>query len=494
MADIAGGGAGFGRAIAETFAPACATVLVSALLLSLLPSAAAMGAKPDPIPAGTVLSAEASDPVAMGWMQGIPPPEARRLSAVDGTFFRFPALRWSVVHMREFLPTVNVSRGLGAPVPLRYALDPQVDAVTFTPWGSSQPLTWRESLGRNYTDGILVLHHGKVVYERYFGELQPDRMHAAMSVTKSFTGTLAAILVAEGILDPGARVTRYLPELKASAFGDASVREVMNMTTCLQYSEDYANPKAQVWDYAKASNPLINPADHKGPTGTFAYLETLKPEPGCVPGKVFGYKTPNADVLGWIVARAAGKSIATLLSDRIWSRLGMEQSAYLQVDAAGMPIAGGGLSAGLRDMARFGQMMLDGGMWQGRQIVPKTAIASIRQGGSIAAFARSGHPELKGWSYQDMWWITHNADGAFAARGVHGQTIYIDPMADMVIVRFASHPSAANAANDPTSLPAYQALADYLMAHEARPRPAGATRETREIAVRGTLEGTAREP
>lgn len=414
------------------------------------------------------LSAEASNPVSMGWMQGFPPSKSKFLSAADGSFFQFPALRWSVVHMRRFLPTVNVSRGLGAPVPLSYARDSGIDAVTFTPWGADQPMTWQASLVKNYTDGIIILHHGKVVYERYLGELKPDRKHAAMSVTKSFTGTLAALLVAEGKLDPTARVTKYVPELKGSAFGKASVREVMNMTTCLHYSEDYADPKAEIWEYAKASNPLPKPAGYKGPVGTFAYLQTLKPESGCTPGKAFAYKTPNADALGWIVARASGKSLATLLSDKIWRKLGMEQSAYYQVDAQGMPQGGGGLSAGLRDMARFGQMLLAGGNWQGKQILPKTVVADIRKGGSVEAFAKSDHPKLKGWSYKDMWWITNNADGAYAARGVHGQTIYIDPKADMVIVRFASHPVAANAANDATSLPAYQAVADYLMARDSK--------------------------
>ncbi len=412
-------------------------------------------------------SAQATDPVAMGWMQGFPPPKSKRLSAVDGSFFQFPALRYSVVHMREFLPTVNVSRELGAPVRFQYALDTNIDAVTFMPWGSSQPMMWQASLARNYTDGIVILHHGKVVYERYFGELEPDRKHAAMSVTKSFTGTLAAMLVAEGKLDTAAPVTKYVPELKGSAFGDATVRQVMDMTTCVDYSEDYANSKAQIWDYAKASNPMPPPPGYKGPVGTFAYLETLKPQPGCKPGNSFAYKTPNADALGWIVARASGKSIATLLSKKIWQRLGMEQSAYYQVDADGMPLAGGGLSAGLRDMARFGQMILDGGVWHGQRILPQAAIADIRKGGSTQAFAKSGHPKLKGWSYRDLWWITENSDGAFAARGVHGQTIYIDPKADMVIVRFASTPEAANAANDPTSLPGYQAVADYLMAHDS---------------------------
>ncbi|MBQ1963912.1 MAG: serine hydrolase, partial [Tidjanibacter sp.] len=137
--------------------------------------------------------------------------------------------------------------------------------------------------------------------------------------------------------------------------------------------------------------------------------------------------------------------------------------AYFQVDASGTPFAGGGFDATLRDLARFGQMMLQGGRWQGRQIIPREAVEDIRFGGSAEPFARSeyGH-KLPGWSYRNMWWVSNNPDGAYMARGVHGQAIYIDPTAEMVIVRLASNPDASNTLNDYISLPAYQAVADML--------------------------------
>jgi CubicO group peptidase (beta-lactamase class C family) len=108
-------------------------------------------------------------------------------------------------------------------------------------------------------------------------------------------------------------------------------------------------------------------------------------------------------------------------------------------------------------------MLRNGGVFQGRRILPAAAVADIRRGGNPADFAQAGYRQLPGWSYRNMWWVTHNAHGAFAARGVHGQTLYIDPQAEMVIARFASHPVAGNAANDATSLPAYHALALHLM-------------------------------
>ena len=141
----------------------------------------------------------------------------------------------------------------------------------------------------------------------------------------------------------------------------------------------------------------------------------------------------------------------------------MEQSAFYQVDALGIPFAGGGFNAGLRDLARFGELILNKGKWNGEQIIPQQAIEDIEKGGSKEAFAKSGHPLLKGWSYRDMGWITENAHHAFTARGVYRQTIYIDPTAEMVIVRLASQPIASNSSNDPWSLPAYEAVANYLI-------------------------------
>lgn len=398
------------------------------------------------------LSARDSDPIKMGWMQGFPPPPDKRLNFADGSFFQFPALRWSVVHMREFMPTVNVSRGLRVLAPLPRRLDSHIDSIRFRPLNGAPEMTWEESLWHNYTDGILVLHRGRIVYEKYFGALAPDKQHAAMSVTKSLTGTLGAVLVAEGKLDENKTVAAYIPELKDSAFGDATVRQVLDMTTALQFSEEYANPKAEIWKYSGAGNVLPKPKDYQGPVGYYAALQTI--QKAGAHGEAFGYKTPNADALGWLVARASGQSVDELLAERVWSKIGMEQDAYYSVDALGVPFAGGGFNAGLRDMARFGELVRNKGRWKGQQILPAQAMEEI---------ARGDHPELKGWSYRDMWWHTGNANGAFAARGVHGQTIYIDPKAEMVIVRFASHPIAANSANDATSLPAYEAVARHLM-------------------------------
>ena len=404
--------------------------------------------------------AAASDQQAMDYMHGFPPAADKVISARDGSFFQFPALRYSVVHMREFMPTVNVPRGNMMPVShFEYAIDDRIDSVTFRPTDKNHSVTWRESLDLNYTDGIIILHKGRVVYEKYFAELTPERVHAVMSVTKSFTGLLAAILYAEGRLDPTKYVRDYVPELSFSGFADATVRQLMDMTTAIKFSEDYTDPTAEIWDFSAAGNPML--AIDDGASGYYNYLKGVVKDGEH--GNVFGYRTVNADALGWVVSRITGKSVAQLVTEYFWNRMGMEQDAYYQVDALGVPFAGGGFNAALRDLARIGEMIRLGGMWHGERILPVGAIEDIFYGGDTIAFEKSEQGKtLKGWSYRDMWWITNNKNKAIMARGVHGQAIYIDPIAQMTIVRLASSNLASNLLLDPLSLPAYNAVAEFL--------------------------------
>ncbi|EKS32778.1 serine hydrolase domain-containing protein [Afipia clevelandensis] len=411
----------------------------------------AQDAKPLPTAAQT-------DPKTLGLMQGFPPPPDKTIRFIDGSSSRFPNTRWSFSHFRELVPTAAVSRGEGPVVPLPRA-ERDLGAVAITTL-DGKAITFNDALQLTYTDGIVVLHKGKIVYEKYFGEGSPQLPHIAFSVTKSFVGTLAAVLAANGKLDPAAPVIKYVPELKDSAYGDATVRQVMDMTIGVKYSEKYTDPKAEVFDYARAGGMMPLPPNYQGPRTFFDFLVKLQKEGEH--GQAFAYKTSNAEVLAWIVKRAANKSLAALLSSEIWSKLGAEQDGYFMVDSIGTESGGGGYNTVLRDLARFGEMMRNKGKFNGQQIIPEAAVADITKGGNKDDFAKAGYA-LKGWSYRDMWWITHNEHNAYTARGIYGQSIYVDPTAEMVIARYASHPMAANAANDPVSLPMYMALAKELM-------------------------------
>lgn len=430
------------------------------------------------------LSAIESNPNRLKWMVGFPPKKEKIISATDGSFFTFPALRYSVNHMREFFPSRIVEASKEKKHKLKTKLDKGIDNITFIPWSpissslsngewksenqfftetQEPPMTIKDFLNKNYVDGIIILHEGKIIYERYPAGLKQEGIHAAMSVTKSFIGLLASILIAERAIKPEKLVTDYLPELGKTGFAGATVQQVLNMTTAIQYSEDYNNPNAEVWQYSQAGNPFKS-EKYTGPQNIYDYLETVKKIPKQDHGELFGYKTINTEVMGWIISRVTGMCITELISKKIWIPMGASTDGLFLLDSAGKAQAGGGFSLNLRDMALFGEMLRNKGKVGGKQIIPEEAVKMVSSGGDPLVFSKSEeYPKLKGWSYHNMWWITNNAHGAYMARGVHGQAIYIDPTAKMVIARFASNPISSNKFIDPISIPAYETLAEYLL-------------------------------
>lgn len=404
------------------------------------------------------LDGRASDPRELGWMRGAPPLTNKLITFEGGTFVKFPQIRWSLSHMRELVTTVNVRRGYGRPSPLQYndkAAD--VDALVFADM-NGRTRSFEQALFDTYVDGILVLHHGRIVYERYFGALEPHLPHACHSVTKSYAGTLAAALVHEGVLDDSKPVLHYLPELRGTAWQDATLRQVMDMQTGLSYTEEYADERSSVWAYANACGLRPRPAGYDGPQTLCDYLRTVRKEGSH--GEAFAYKTVNTDVMAWVMTRVTDRSFAELLHERLWAPLGCEEDAYVRIDPAGMPIAGGGLSASLRDLARFGELMRRQGEWNGQQLIPASVVFDVQKGDHSAKFPYKG----LNYSYRNMWWVTHNELDAFEARGVHGQRLYVAPKADMVVARFASHPLASSAASEPITIPQMLALGRVLRA------------------------------
>ena len=414
-----------------------------------------MSAKPWP-------SAADTDPARLAWMQGDPPAPELLVRFGDMGHFQFPKSRWAFANIRQLLPSTPIWRGSGPASVLPLALRSDlVEAVRFTPLGGGAEMSWAQSLDAMYTDAIVVLHRGRIVQERYFGVMAPQRVHMAMSVTKSYTGLLAAMLVHEGALDETQRVPHYIPELAGGAWDTATVRDVMDMRIGVAYSEDYTDPNAGIWEHSRAGGIFPRPPGYSGAPSFYAFLKTLKQDGPH--GQGFAYKTVNSDVLGWLIRRVTGQAYGELLSQRLWQPLGCEEDAALLVDSEGTEFAGGGLNPTLRDMARFGECLRCDGAFNGRQVMPAAVVHDIRTLGSVEAFKSGGPPTLPGGAYRSMWWATNNEHGAYAARGIHGQAIYVDPTAEMVIARFGSHPMAANVHLDPVTLPAFHAMARGLM-------------------------------
>jgi CubicO group peptidase (beta-lactamase class C family) len=404
----------------------------------------------------------ASDPNQLGWMEGSPPPPEKRIRFEDDRVLGFPELRWSLSHMRELAPTARIWRGADEPSDLGLATrdsEAAVEGLSFVDLGGNR-LSWAESLQRTYTDGILILHRGRRIYERYFGALQPHGLHACFSITKSYAATLALVLLHEGALDETKTIGDYLPEMAGTAYADATLREVLDMQIGVAYSEVYADPQADIWNYGRAGGLRPRPAGYIGPGNFYEYLQTLGKQGNH--GEAFSYKTVNTDVLCWVMKRVTGIALADMISERIWSRIGCEEDAYIAVDSIGVAMGGAGMSANLRDLSRFGELLRCEGALNRRQILPAAVVADIRRGSDRAKFAQAGYSLLPGYSYRNMWWVSHDSMEMFEARGIHGQRLYIAPRAELVIARFASHPIATSVANDPITLPAFAAVAQWL--------------------------------
>lgn len=404
----------------------------------------------------------ASDPKTLGWMQGSPPPTDRMITFKDGRFLSFPQSRWALSHVSELLPTVTVARDPERTMPILPGDPTYRDAIDSLRFKTllGETIDWHQALNDTYTDGIAIMHRGRLVYERYFGVLDAHRPHLSFSLTKSFAATLAATLIHEGAIEAHWRIPHVLPELAGTAYAEATVRHLLDMEVAVAYSEDYSDPKAEVWQYARAAGMRPTPVDYVGARSLYEFLPTLKP--AGEHGQLFDYKTPNTDVLTWLMHRITGVPFARYLSERVWRPMGCEHDGQMIVDSAGVAITGAGLALTLRDLLRFGDMMRSDGAVGSFQVIPAAVVAAIQQGGDRARFARADYPLLPGYSYRDMWWITHNEDAAFEGRGIHGQKLYVSPGAELVIARFASHPVGTSAANEPITQPLIRAVTELV--------------------------------
>ena len=394
-------------------------------------------------------------------MQGFPPPEEQRVNRAN--FMQPPYNRWALQHMRELQPTREVYRGNGAASELESALQP-LDTLQYTV-SDGRKVSLDEWLDYAATDSFLVLHKGRIVYERYLNGQQQHTQHQMFSATKSFVGTLVLAEIETGNIDPARLMQSYVPELKGSAFGDATVQQVLDMTTSIRFSEEYTDTSADIWNYGYVFSLTPAGAATHGKDSIYDYLPTLQ-KADTAHGEGFHYVTPNTDALAWLLSRVTGKSLSALIEERFWQPLGAERDAYVWLDRSGTEMAGGGLNISARDAARFGQMILQKGLYNGQRILSEKVCEQILKPGDPDTFSRFyDDPWYKevGHSYHDQWWSFQNKHQAVSAIGVHGQFIYLDPVADMVVVKQSSHPEAEGVANEVDGPMIWQQMAEYLL-------------------------------
>jgi CubicO group peptidase (beta-lactamase class C family) len=370
-------------------------------------------------------------------MRGSPPELRLPLTEWD----RPPWNRWSFQHVREILPTAEVWRGSGAQSV--FAQVPQdLGGITFQRSSGSES-TIETFLDDSYTDGLLVLHRGRIIWERYFNGMSERTLHLSQSVAKSVTGAAAGCLVALGVLDPKALITHYLPELAATAYQGATLAHVLDMTSGVRFNEDYTDAYSEMGkaDVASGWKPLPPGAENFPDTMWELILSLTTRERAH--GERFVYRSIETDVLAFCMERASGKRLPQLVSELLWQPMGAAESACFTLDRAGYALADGGLNATLRDYARFGSLYLHGGAFNGRQIVPEAWIKAT-QSGDHALFGEPYTLTTPNGAYRNQFWIEDVSRTVIMCRGVFGQLIYIDPARDLVVVKLSSWPDFLN--------------------------------------------------
>jgi CubicO group peptidase (beta-lactamase class C family) len=400
----------------------------------------------------------------LGLMVGFPPPPDKRVGRANALMVP-PYNRWAYLHMRTMFPSAAVPVADTAR-PVAVEPDPGIGALRVRRADASMA-GFADFLRETYTDAFVVATADAVVYEHYDNGMHALQPHQMMSCTKSFAGLFALMAVADGLLDERRAVTEVVPELAgASAFADATLGQVLDMVNSMDFSEEYADPESDIVRYGLALGWLEVPGK-SAPESLYDFLVTLQRDPARAHGEVFCYQTPKTDVVNWVTNRATGKAFQDQMSQALWRPLGTEGETYVLLDRNGTLVAGGGLNAAPRDLARFAMTLLNDGRAGGVQVVPAPVIDVLEAGGDRGAFSRGPEataPYADGdWSYRAQWWVRHTPGReAITAIGIHGQWIYVDRRRGVALVKQSSQPTSVDADIDAFVLNAFDAVIAHL--------------------------------
>jgi CubicO group peptidase (beta-lactamase class C family) len=344
-----------------------------------------------------------------------------------------PHNRLGFIRVSELARTQRISRGSGPIAELPRA-ERNLASTAFAFEGSS--VSFETLLEETYTDALLVLHEGVVIFEHYAGSMTADDTHLLMSVSKSIASTLCGIYVHRGLLAPEDLVVDHLPELRDTAWQGCTMQHLLDMRTGTRWR--YDEDEMDIFDVSgyRTTNRRDLPGD------TAAWIRSI--ENSHPHGGAFRYVSLANDVLGWVLERVGGGRFSELVSQEIWSAIGAERDAEIIVDAAGFSIVEGGMCATLRDLGRFGQLCLQHGTTAGREVIPAAWLGRLRVVDPTLVDAFAGSPDfdpvVPGAFYHDNWWIHDAGAGVYSGLGVYGQTLLIHHPARAVIVKLSSHP------------------------------------------------------
>ncbi|ANS85294.1 serine hydrolase [Vibrio scophthalmi] len=374
-------------------------------------------------------------------------------------------------------PNVMVPRDGNVSV-LPEKLDPTISELKFEYSGTTY--TVHEAMTNDRTDGYVVVKDGQIVHEEYFGTFNAKSQHMWASSTKSMIGQAVGLLVEQGKIDPNKTVETYIDELKDSHLGKQTVRTILNMTSALDYSEDYANitPGTVHFEYFRRLGFIpaydlmaLDPTKDDTPRGLLEFASYIDQNPELKPNEIFEYHSPNVDIAGWLVARVSGQPLQDFIAQNIWYKLGVEHDALFMTDMTYTPVATGGFATTLRDFARVGIAVANNGAYNNQQVFSEAWIKDTfnltddeKQHVNRSVYKDKGSSGYDEWleGYKNYLWVHDSEKGIATFRGVFGQNLYINQEKNLVIATFSSANSASNVARV-TNLPrmaAFEAIAN----------------------------------
>ena len=378
-------------------------------------------------------------------MDRFPPPADEQVTLAN--WRTAPFSRWAFRHVRELIPSAEIPHDPAAVRPL-----PETPV----------PVPGFDGMAED-CDALLVLHRGRVVAERYGEGITATTPHILMSVSKSMLGLLAGILAETGRLDVEAPVADYVPEVAETVYRGATVRHLLDMRVGILFDEDYLATSGPIVAYRQATG--WNPVDPAGPPSDLRSFYARLTEADGRHGQRFHYVSTNSDLLAWVIERAAGERYADLMGRLLWAPAGTERPAYITVDRLGAPRAAGGMCVAARDLARIGQLIVENGSRNGRQVLPQSWIDDIERAGDPEAWdAGDFAPFFPGRAmhYRSQCYVLRGENPLIFGIGIHGQNLYVDRRAEVVVVRLSSRALPLDADRELSGLEEVLTIRDFL--------------------------------
>ena len=368
-----------------------------------------------------------------------------------------PYSKWTFQHVNQIIPTATIRSG-SVKASFESNLLSDLDQSIID---TKSHQTLNNHLDETFTDNLVILHHGQLIYRWNAPYCDITKPHILFSISKSISAIIAGILQHQNLLDVSKPVSFYLPDCKGSGYEDATVQQVLDMTVALDFEESYLTPDGDYRRYRDATG--WNPVDQRNPGPDLeTFLYSLK-KSDKAHGEVFEYKSPNSDLLGLLLERVAGIPYADLVSQLLWQPMGANNDAYVTVDRSFLARGAGGICTTIDDLARIGQLINERGAVANKQIIPEHWIDDTATKGNRQAWLKGDFVDLapKG-CYRNKWYLSGDKDCSSMAIGIHGQWLYINPAKQIVIAKQASQPEPVDDELDIKSIQLFRKICNLL--------------------------------